>query len=825
MTLARCIPGLVADGSLSAEHGARAEAIYGERLRHHQRGMGKAAAEALASEDAVTALTEEAARRRRLQLLSVQVQKDRLVDLARFNEGKDGPLSPQAVAALLDRDERAPYLNLEGLRKAIKAAAHAEIDGILADHRRTLTGQLRNPAQMDEIGRAAFPESVGAGGAGGVGVAARELADGWNRVAEMLRLRFNAAGGNIAKLARWGLPQSHDARAVRNAGWQAWRDDILPRLDRSRMIDEDSGLPFSDEALERALRDVFETIRTDGFANISPGGVNGARSMANRRAEHRFLHFKSYDDWSAYQARFGTGTAFDAMMGHIEAMSRDIAAMEMFGPNPVAGLRWLKDSVEKQAALFGDDGGRAIDRAHAGVKQIDRLWDEYSGALRRPESRALALGFGAVRSVQTAAKLGSATLSAVSDLGTQAVTRIYNGLPVAGMIGDYARLLNPANEADRRFAVRRGLIAEEWSNMTAAQNRYLAEELTGEVASRMAEGVLRVSGLSAWTQNGRWAFGNEFLDTLQGEFGKRLGDLDPALQRTLKRYGFTDSEWDVIRVSAPGLEHKGELFFRAGDVADRKLADRISAMVLTETDFAVPVADLRTKALINSVAPKGTITGEIARSAFLFKSFGISIALSHGRRALSQPTWGGKLGYAAGLTAATMIGGAIAIQLKEIAKGKDPRPMDDGSFVAAAILQGGGFGIFGDFFGSAESRFGRGFAETAAGPMFQSAQNVSDLVIGNLSKAVRGDDTDVGKDVSKLLREEVPGSSLWFLRLGYQRAFVDQLQSLVDPDYRASWRSMERRAAEQGQEFFWAPGELSPERAPDLSNAIEGDAE
>lgn len=816
MTIARCIPGLVDEGRLTADQAARAEAIFGERVRHHERGMGRPAAEALASDEALEALANEAARKRRNELLSLRVQQDRLVDAARYRGGDEGPLSGRAVAAMIDRDEHAPFLNVEALRKAIVGEAHSQIDGILADHRRTVTGKLRNPAQMDEIGRAAFGET------GNVGLAAREMADAWGRVAEWLRLRYNAAGGNIAKLQRWGLPQSHDSAQVRRAGWEAWRDEIWDRLDRERMIDEGTGLAFTDEALERVLRDVFETIRTDGMAGSTPG-AGGMPALANRRQEHRFLQFRTYDDWAAYQARFGGGTAFDAMMGHIEGMARDIAAMEMFGPNPDHTLRWLVDGVEKQAALFGDDGGRAIDAAHAGRKKVERLWDEYTGSLRRPESRRIALGFGAFRSVQTAAKLGGAFLSSVSDFGTQAVTRIYNGLPATSMVRDYLRLMNPANEADRRFAVRRGLIAEEWGRMTAAQNRYLAEEIAGERASLLAEGVLRASGLSAHTQASRWSFGMEFLDTLQGEFGKSFDQLDGGFARVLDRYGFDASDWDAIRASTPSLEHRGELFLGARDITDARLRSRVLAMVQSETDFAVPTADLTTRSIVNSVAPKGTIVGELTRSAFLFKSFPMAILLSHGRRALAQQTWGGRLGYAAALTVATSIGGALAIQLKEIAKGRDPRPMDDISFVGAAVLQGGGLGIFGDFFGSAENRFGGGLASTLAGPVAQTVQNVGDLTIGNIAKAARGDETDVGKDVVKLLKQEVPGSSLWFARLAYERAVIDQFQELVDPDYRRAWRAAERRARDQGQEFYWEPGDVAPDRAPDFANLLGGD--
>jgi hypothetical protein len=48
------------------------------------------------------------------------------------------------------------------------------------------------------------------------------------------------------------------------------------------------------------------------------------------------------------------------------------------------------------------------------------------------------------------------------------------------------------------------------------------------------------------------------------------------------------------------------------------------------------------------------------------------------------------------------------------------------------------------------------------------------------------------------------------------------VQRQIDPEYDDSWRKMQRRAAEQGQDFYWAPGETAPRRAPDLMNAVQG---
>lgn len=829
MSLKLCIPGMVERGEISPERGAEMARIYGELELAYRRQMSPAAAAAAASEGTLKQLEQAALLKKRQALLQVQAQKSSLLAIASYDGGKGiggggkGPIDPRAAEALFDQDGRAGYSNVEARRKAIRGRAHSMLDQMLARYRRTVTGQLRNAAEMPALVRALFGEAID-------DVNVREIAESWGKASDMLRARFNAAGGAIGKMERWGLPQSHDSRAVRQAGFTQWRDFIAPKLDRARMIDETTGMPFTDGALELALRDVFETIRTDGWSKITPGGVGKGMKTASRHAEHRFLHFASADDWLAYNERFGQGGPFDAMMSHIDAMSRDIAAMEILGPNPDATVRWLQDQVQKSAALVGDDAGKASDAATAGASRMQRLWNEYTGELRRPESRRIALGFSAVRSWQTAAKLGSATLSAVTDVGFQAFTRRFNGLPAVSVLGDYLKLLRPGAEADRRLAVRMGLIAEEWANHVSSQHRYLGEELAGEFSRRLAETTLRVSGLSHWTQAGRWAFGMEFLGHLTDQVGKSFDALDAPLRDAMQRYGIGADGWERIRAT-PLKQERGAEWLMPGDIADRELGDRLLEMIQTETDFAVPTPDLRTRSIMHSVGKAGTWWGETVRTATQFKGFGISILLMHGRRMLEQQGAWSRAGYAAGLMIPLTLMGGLALQLKEIAKGKDPRPVWDeddpgatATFWSAAMLQGGGFGIFGDFLSASTNRFGGGFGETLAGPTIGLVSDVGQASIGNVARAADGKDTRFGADALRIAKGEIPvATSLWYTRLAFERLAVDQIQREIDPNYRQSWRRMEKRARDAGQDYYWEPGETAPDRSPDLEAMFEGD--
>lgn len=806
-----CLPGLVADGKLSQEQADRAGALFDELQQEFRRQFGDQAADKMATDAALKALAGEAARKRLLAGLTIQTRQRMDLEMRGFNGGKGsdgrggGPIDPAAGPAFLGGDGRASYSNVDGRHRAVRGRAHAMMDEILAQHSSNLLGEVRNRAQLEDIVRELFGEDSG-------NANARELADAWTQTAEMLRQRFNAAGGDIGKLERWGLPQSHDSRQVRAAGYDTWKAEILPRLDREKMVDSRTGLPFTDQSLELALRDVFETIRTDGWNDRSPGGM-GRGSLANRRGEGRFLIFKSADDWMAYAAKFGAGNAFDAMMGHVDGMARDIAMMEILGPNPNATVEWLKGTIAKSAAEDTAPDSNAVDRAHAAGKQIDRLYNELTGASSRPENRKLALAFSALRSWQTATKLGGAMLSAVTDWGFQWRARSFNGLASHTMLGDYFKLFRPGAIEDQKLAVRLGLIAEEWSSRTASQGRYLSEELTGETTRRLAEGVLRASGLARFTQAGRWAFGMEMLGHITDQAGKRFDALDPAFRAALERYGFTAADWEAIRAT-PLEEDRGVGWIKPQNIADRELGDRVLEMIARETDYAVPVTDLATRAMVNSVAPKGTWHGELIRSAALFKGFGISVMHMQLQR-IMEMSGPNRLRYMAGLTISTTMMGALALALKDVAAGRDPRGMDpqkNPTFWAQAAIQGGGFAIFGDFLNSSTNRAGGGLAGTLAGPLVSDVQDIASIAT---SKNKQG-------AALKALRRQIPGGTLWYARLAFDRQVVDQLQETIDPNYRQSWRRAARWAQEQGTEYWWAPGDFTPARAPDMSNATRG---
>jgi hypothetical protein len=705
--------------------------------------------------------------------------------------------------------------------RRVKSAAHQTLNDVLFRFRRKSFGRARDKAGLLDVVKEIFGETTG-------NAAAREMAAAWKETAEQLRKQFNALGGAIPKLSSWILPQNHNMLKVRKASFEEWHDVIAPKLDRAKMLDFATGKPMGDRQFDALLRDVYDGIRSGGWDTREPKNFQRGSPIASRHRESRILHFADAEGWLAYQQKFGQGDAFDAMMAHIDDSAREIGAMRAMGPNPSATVTFLTQRALKQAAAL--PGNAPLNRAESKTQGLATLYDHYIGSANRPVNSRWARGFVALRQTLTAAQLGSAVISAITDVGFQRVTAKYNGLPYWKVMARQMALLNPASHEDRKLAVRLGLIAEEWSSIAATQMRYSGEQLSGEISRRLSDGILRVSGLGAWTQAGRWAFGMEFMGLLADNAGKGHGGLSKELQRALKHYNITAEDWDHIRATSIYAPEKGG-FLRPDDLMRRadldpkhadELATKLLDMIQSETEFAVPSASLLGKASVLGDARPGSIPGELVRSTLMYKNFAVTLMHTHVARAASQQGAWNKLGYAAHLVTATTVMGALAIQLKELANGKDPRPMNSPKFMLAAMLQGGGLGLFGDFLFAANSRFGASRYAAAAGPVVGFGADTLGLLAGNTVEAVGSGKSQFGRDAVKYAALYTPGSSLWYLRYAAQRLLFDEAQRLVDPNAELSFKG--RRIAQgtnSGNDFFGEPGGgLIPQRAPDFGNVL-----
>jgi len=596
------------------------------------------------------------------------------------------------------------------------------------------------------------------------------------------------------------MPQHHEARRIQKAGYEEWKTYISPRLDRSQMVD-DFGRPLSDEQLEESLQYVYESIISHGLNKVEDFSVPRlGRKLSRKHSERRFLYFKDAQSWIDYQNKFGRGDVMSVFTDYIDSMAMDVAVMERLGPNPQNTFDAVKASIKKKGKLtqFQDAFSNAT-------------FNAATGRLNRGELTTLADTLQAGKDIITASTLGAAFLSAIVDTAFSTITFAYNKIPFTKAVGRQIKSLNPQSKEDQIKALQISLIYDNMIVRANAANRFSETSGVG-ITGKIAEGVMRASGLAPWTDMMRKGFTMEFAASLANDFGKTFDELDDSRRRAFNTYGITREDWDAFRKTQP-IDYKGAKFANMLETGGKKFHQ----MIMSEVDYATPVPDARTRAITTFGLGRGTIEGQAWRAAMMLKSFPITIAATHFYRAAMQATAGEKLQYGATLLATTSTLGALSLQLKDITKGRDPRSMDDPKFIGAAIIQGGGLGIFGDYLFSDVNRFGGGLAATAFGPTGDLVDRTFKLTWGNVQEALAGEQTHVLGEAVDYVERYTPKT--WQTQL-FLSALFDQVEALADPASEKRFqRIMNARERDYGQEYWWEPGDFLPERAPDLESA------
>lgn len=938
MSIDQCLAIAVKGGEIDQAQADEVRSLFERYVDQFTLAFGPADARARAQESLAKRLEAEATQRKRAALIQLETLQRVEQQVFSYRNAR-GEIDPAAaLIALIEHhgQREKGFSSVEGRRKAIIAGAHADLEDMLHAHRRTvITGKTRNRARLEDVVREMLGEKTG-------DPEAKAFADAMSTVFERLRQRYNAQGGAIGKLEGGYLPQRHDGRAIRNAGFATWKKEIEQRLDWDRMKHHLTGDDIMPDERDEILDWVFDTLTTEGWAHRNPSmAPKGRGALVRQHAETRFLHFKSADDWLAYQKQFGEGDPFAAMMGHINLMARDIATMEILGPNPVATLEWLGQALQKEAAeaargkparfatrteLLGRRLRDPSSYARQSIHVAQRMFDVVRGNSDVAVNTLAADLSSGTRNVVTAASLQSAQLSALTDPIFGAVARRFaaGGTGAFGVASDTLTGLGDTvasmSTATRREAVRAGLILESAMHVMGEQARYAASQ-TG-TARWLADRVLSWQGLNYWTQSGRHGFGL----FMQGEFADQIATpwakLKPQLARTLGRYGIDAIDWafmqraslhdlrmssssnagaganilrpreiqalgpaslvdavtDETRVEArrfladldalaakrkrvslgeiadrarqfgsPELMDMigrfnladiseirdflgrviGERRFEAGsvpsDAVDAKLArytrtlgERYAEMILQETDYAVPQATVRSRVVLTGEGKPGTTTGELTRFFSQFKSFGVAVWLLHVHRIMRELAAGhvaGGAGYAGSILIGSTLLGGLVLQLKGFRDGKGVQDMHTSDFWVRAMMQGGGWGIWGDFVLADTNRFGGGWAQTLAGPTVGRVENIWNLTAGNLRQLATDKKTNFGRELVKAIDANLPGPGIWYTKLAWQRMVLDQLQILLDPEAAAAFRRRAAYARKQGTDYWWRPGERQPEFA------------
>ena len=634
--------------------------------------------------------------------------------------------------------------------------------------------------------------------------------------------RYKAAGGSIGKLKNY-FPQVHKRERIKQVSFEEWHDFLRPKLNTDDMLDVSTGLPITDEKLFKIMKDDYESIVTNGASELRKRADEGkvtfglGSEVSVRRESSRFFKFKTAEDFLEYNNKFGNGDEgiFDSIIGHLDAMAKDTAVLEILGPKPNAMQRHL--DLQMSARQVGKV------RQNWTNGMYDILVGNVDGMAN--DSKWFSV-LGNVQNIIRSSVLGSASISAISDNTFIIATAKMNGFSGTKALKRYYSLLNPFNKADRELAIRSGYVADIAIGKALTDLRFTGDAMGGEVTRKLAEFTNRASGLHSMTKAGSDAISLEFEATLADLVTAKTSwaDIDPDFRRMAEAFGLSENDWKIISTTELFINpDNGVKFLRSSEIALNKnvdsraaieIASKIDDWNFTMRNVATNEASLRTRSITTGAAfgdaRKGTVLRAFASSFFMFKTFPITVMFNHIIPSITAAKQG-KFQHAATVAVGTTLLGAVAIQLKEIVKGRKPRDTSDWKFWQAAMMQGGGLGLFGDFLFNEYSRFGRDPIFEALGPIAGLGSDVARTFKGNLERGIEGKDTKFTKDLFRLAKRNIPAVSLWYSRLFMERLLLDQMERMVDPKFEKNVRRMERRTFKRsGQKYWWRKGKVLP---------------
>lgn len=578
-SLESCILSAQKQGSISPEAAQDLIQRYNAFLGAFRQTMGEGEAARQAKAMLIERLDAEGLQRKRAALLQLDAA-ERIKERLLSNANARGEADPaRALAYQLEYTGElfeGGGTSVMGRWKALESLAISQMHEAVETFRPGALGVRRNKAKMENVVHEILGKDTG-------DPAAKAMAHGISKAVNDLRERFNLHGGMIGKVEGGYIPTGHDPRAIRAAGWDQWSADIKGWIAPERMKDHLTDRPLLPEQLTESLQHVFDTITTQDWAHRTPGMSPGGKgALFKQHAESRFLVFKDSESWLAYQRKYGNADVYETILDHINVMTRDIALMQEFGPNPVAGFEYAKQLVRQQAAL-ATAGREAVfpkrreitglplrnpeNYAERYIQRAAQMMDYITGISNIPVNETFADIGQTARNYAGAELLGRSLLSALTDIPAQAFARMFAGMPSAKLLPGVMEIMRGKSQQElRRAALNVDVAIRELGHDARASSARYGAQWSAWLQDRILGGGLQ----HLWTRGTRGVFQRDMAGMFADNAHLALTDLPANARRLLDRYGINAGEWDIIR-AAPKHEMAYGLqtyILRAADIAE-----------------------------------------------------------------------------------------------------------------------------------------------------------------------------------------------------------------------------------------------------------------
>jgi hypothetical protein len=737
-------------------------------------------------------------------------------------QNSTGTALARAAFNMIEADPRLGGSSFVALRDVTRAKLAAQLAAGFDEFGKGAFGTRRGTVANDaDIVREIHGELTG-------NKAAKVVADAIKATTSLAHREFIAAGGKIYKLDEFNLPQNWNAVKLLEAGYDEYSRFMGQAIDWEKTRWPD-GTMIPEAERANVLEVAFQTKTTDGASDIDLSKLREYGSpVGDLTSQGRFFVFKDAKSWTEYHQRFGDGNLLDVMSGYIDTMAHKIALVEKFGRSPRAALDNAKRVIMKKAAEAQKAGEKtATNDADMALRSFAALEDN---VLRQNTMNPNSFAGSTVQmtgNLLTSAYLGStAFISASSDLLNTATVRLARGGPMSASMSTYLKLLaNSASGEQDRLLAQAGFVTDSVLSTNYATQRFGIVQTHGPRLGRtLSDFTMRASGLNAHTNAARTAPKLEMAAHLAANFNKKFDEL--PMRDIMRKYGIEESEWDAVRQKVtPDSDLKSGTLFLTPTAIDkstlgnkRKIYNKFATMYTQEAAYMVPNVNLEAQAFLRGNTRPDSLPGLLLASATMFKQMPVTIFQNNGRLAMAMPDARSRLGFVAAVGLSTLGAGLLALQMNELAKGRTPMPMDDPRTWGKAFLSGGALGIWGDYLFSPQNEYGGGLAASAAGPILGFYGEALNLVLSEpyafVESMAKGEEytPKLGKTLVDFARYNTPGTSIWWSRLALERYVWDNLETMLDPNAATRQRQkVSRRQREFGNDYWWRPGEDTPD--------------
>ena len=674
--------------------------------------------------------------------------------------------------------------------------------------------------------------------------------------------RLRVAGGFWREVKAAGLRGVTDWPAARlqasRKAFREWRDFIRPKLHESTFDDvrwnRTEAQPLFDAGVIDDVYDEREVFLYRVWSDIVTGRheqLIGMADFGDYRApagkaravsRPRVLHYADADAWMDYAEKFSRGGLYGAVMGDLERAGRNSALMARWGPSPEAAREVEIARLMASARARGDTG--AVDKLNSRMRQAE--FEELNGAGSVPESLRLAIIGRSIRVMEVLSKLGGVVLSAMSD-GSFAAQRMKRagGLYVdgySGLLGGVARM-----QGEERKAVADALDVGARSAAAHLTARFAASDGPMGWSSWAQRLFYKVVGFEFWMDGAREGLAATLASVWGRQSDRAWSALEIGTQEDFTRHGIDEGAWDLLRGGSSTLsDGRRYLTTDAADVADDDallawsgwngtgeraeavelarddLKLRLQTMIASVLDDAMTEARARERVGLTRGLKPGTVAGEAVRTFTQFWSFSQAVIGRHLAPALRGYAGQSPVALIAHLILASTALGYLSLQAKQLAKGRELRPLenDDGdnmglSLFLASMLQGGGLGIYGDFiFGEANRNGLPATMSSLAGPAVSDGERLLSILNQAFWGEGAGEDDeekqaaarrDAGGDLARFGITSLPGANIWYTRWALDYLVLWRLQEAMSPGYLERY---EKRVERQtGAGFIVSPSE------------------